>query len=379
MSGMSDPALCPHCGSPVVPGDAFCEGCGHELVAGAPQGEAAVAPEAAAPHERPRTHQLVPNGDPSPAGRPCELCGAPIAEDGFCTNCGAKARTVRDHWTETPAGWVGGVCDKGISHARNEDGMALWADAAANTHAVLLVCDGVTTAPDSDRASLAAARAARDVLAAAVSGDAPPVDAGVAARVTAWEPIVRKACAVANAEAVAIARSLGDPPEPPSCTYVAAVVDHDLLVVSWCGDSRAYWIADDGDGSEQLSIDHSLGTEMIRAGMPREEAEARADCHTITRWLGADSVDSTCEIRTRSVDAPGWLLVVSDGMWNYASTPAALGELIAIARRDGAATPTAIAESLAAVANDRGGHDNISVVLARCEPALPSPQSAGGS
>jgi serine/threonine protein phosphatase PrpC len=375
---MSDPGLCPHCGEPVVPGDAFCEACGHELVAGAPQGDAAVvdpdptgpislaAPIDTAPHPQARTHQLVPNGEPSPAGRPCELCGAPVADDGFCTNCGAKARTLRDHWTESPSTWVGGVCDKGISHARNEDAMALWAQAEDGTRAVLLVCDGVTTAPDSDRASLAASRAARDLIVAT------PVPAGgPAARVTDWEPIMRKACAVANAEAVVIARSLGDPSEPPSCTYVSAVVDRDLIVVAWCGDSRAYWIADDGAGSEQLTLDHSLGTEMIRAGMSREEAEARSDCHTITRWLGADSVDPTCEIRTRSVDAPGWLLVVSDGMWNYSSTPESLGELIRIAQRDGAVTPTTISESLAAVANHRGGHDNITVALARCEPPLP--------
>ena len=41
---------------------------------------------------------------------------------------------------------------------------------------------------------------------------------------------------------------LGDPPEPPSCTFVAAVADGDLIAVAWCGDSRAYWLADDGDG-----------------------------------------------------------------------------------------------------------------------------------
>ena len=368
MSDTTAGDTCPHCGAHVVPGDAFCEACGGDLPGAgtAPAPAPGVPDPAGAAHELPRTHQLVPNGEQPPIGQPCELCGEPIADDGFCSSCGAKPRSIRDHWLETPAPWVGGVCDKGIVHARNEDAMALWAD---DRRAVLLVCDGVTTAPDSDRASLAAARASRDVLASTVQSAAP--DGGPAARVSAWEPIMRQACTAANAAAVAVAHTLGDPDEPPSCTYVAAVVDVDLLVVAWCGDSRAYWLADDGEGSEQLSIDHSLGTEMIRAGMSRDEAEARSDCHTITRWLGADSVDPTCEIRTRSVDEPGWLLVVSDGMWNYASTPAALAELMAQARRDGAATPTAIAESLAAVANARGGHDNISVALARCEPPVP--------
>ena len=172
------------------------------------------------------------------------------------------------------------------------------------------------------------------------------------------------------AEAVGVARALGDPDEPPSCTFVAAVVDGDLIATAWCGDSRSYWLPDAGPG-EQLTTDHSLGTEMIRDGMTREQAEASPDCHTITRWLGADSVDPTPDYRTRLVDGPGWLLVCSDGMWNYASDPVRLVELIREAEAAGAVDATAIAESLAAYANACGGHDNVTVALARCGVPLP--------
>ncbi len=234
--------------------------------------------------------------------------------------------------------------------------------------AVVVVCDGVTTAPDSDRASLAASASARDLLAAA-----SPSTGAFAARLSTWEPVLTASCRAANAEAVAIARMLGDPPEPPSCTFVAAVVDGDLIAIAWCGDSRAYWLPDgDGDGSgEQLTLDHSLGTEMIRSGMSREQAEADPTCHTITRWLGADSVDPTPEFRALRVERAGWLLVCSDGMWNYASGAGDLAALVVQAVGDGADTPTAIAESLAAFANARGGHDNITVALVRCEPPGP--------
>jgi serine/threonine protein phosphatase PrpC len=334
---------CPNCGAAAADTDAFCEACGHDL--------GRTPPPAAA--------------DPTPNVM-CELCGARV-EDGFCTVCGAKARTERDHWTESPSTSVGGVCDRGIVHSRNEDAMAL-TSSADGSMAVLVVCDGVTTAPDSDRASLAAARAACDELTAV-----PRPTGSTAQRVSAWQAQLERACRDANAETLAVARTLGDPPEPPSCTFVAAVRDGDLVVVAWCGDSRAYWLADDRVGSAQLTIDHSLGTEMIRAGRTREEAETDPACHTITRWLGADSVDPSPEITSMGVEAPGWLVVVSDGMWNEASTPEQLHDLVSRAVGDGASTPTAIAEALAAFANERGGHDNITVAVARCEPAPGGP------
>lgn len=370
---------CPHCGEPVAAGDAFCEACGTDLGVPAPAGpdvvagpsdELVTAPTPAPDH--PRTHLLQPGGGSGvDTSLPCAACGAEVADDGFCTVCGHRARTRREHWTETHerpgAPSIGAVCDKGISHARNEDAMATALTAAGL--AVVVVCDGVTTAPDSDRASLAASVAARDVLAAAA-----PSSGAFAARLSAWEPVLAASCRAANAEAVAIARTLGDPPEPPSCTFVASVVDDDLIAIAWCGDSRAYWLpdptADAGDG-EQLTLDHSLGTEMIRSGMTREQAEADPTCHTITRWLGADSVDATPEFRALRVEQPGWLLVCSDGMWNYASGPGDLAALVGQAIGDGADTPTAIAESLAAFANAQGGHDNITVALVRCEPSGP--------
>ena len=54
----------------------------------------------------------------------------------------ASARSPRDHWTEQPAPWIGGVCDKGIVHTANEDAMAL-AATPDGTLSILVVCDGI--------------------------------------------------------------------------------------------------------------------------------------------------------------------------------------------------------------------------------------------
>ena len=96
----------------------------------------------------------------------CAACGGAVAEDGYCGTCGARAAAPRDHFVEQPAPWVAAVCDRGIRHPRNEDAVAVAADPEPGTRAVLVVCDGVSSSIDSDVASLAGARAARDVLAA---------------------------------------------------------------------------------------------------------------------------------------------------------------------------------------------------------------------
>ena len=345
---MSAAATCSQCAEPVVADDAFCENCGAQLLENA----------VAAPAETVAEPTFVAST------APCRDCGGVVADDGFWSQCGKRAPTARDHWREAPADWVGGVCDKGIVHARNEDAMALSALADC-TLAVLVVCDGVTSAPDSDRAALAAARIACSTL----TSTALPLSSGVAATVSHWSAAITRSCLEANAAAVGVARSLGNPSEPPSCTFIAAVLHGDIVTLGWCGDSRAYWLPDAGE-PVQLMLDHSLGTEMIQAGMTQAEAEADSTFHTITRWLGADSVDSSPDIASMQLEEAGWLLVCSDGLWNYASPAVALQSLLHEQIAAGNTAPVAIADELVRFANDQGGHDNITAALARYEPSL---------
>lgn len=360
---------CPSCQADVSPSDSFCESCGSTL---SPLAVAAV------------------GDDPAGAPRACAHCSGTVGDDGYCSTCGTKALTPRDRWEERPAAWIAGVCDKGIVHTRNEDAMAL--ATFADDGAVIVVCDGVTSAPDSDQASLAAARmACASIVGAAAPRQPaqsvavlPTVDPGpapVAAQrapgddVAFYRTLVQLAAAQANGAAVAVARMLGDPSEAPSCTFVAAVVvpadagstGPPSIVTAWCGDSRAYWLPDAG-ADVQLTTDHSLGTEMIRSGRSRAEAESDPMFHTITRWLGADSVDPTAEVATCTVDSPGWLLVCSDGLWNYASTPEAIRAAMVLAAGEMPlcdAEPRILADALVRFANEQGGHDNITAVVAR--------------
>lgn len=353
---------CRTCAATVTDGDAFCEACGAPLgpdptgpVQSDPAQPDAVQPDPAQPDAvEPDAVQpagLEPDSVQGEADLAvCRACGGAV-EDGYCTQCGARAPSPRDHFEEHPADWVAGVCDKGKLHARNEDGMAVAVTAAGV--AVLVVCDGVTTAPESDRASLAAARAAAQALTGASLAGAPP----------SWDVALRAAARAANAEAVGVAKVLGNPSEPPSCTFVAAVVVGGTVHVAWCGDSRAYWVPDNGE-PVALTVDHSLGTELIRGGMSPDEAEHDPSFHTITRWLGADSLNATPDIGAHPLDGAGWVVVASDGLWNYASTPEALAAALSRAVTDDP-DPLAVARHMVAFANDQGGHDNITVAVAR--------------
>jgi serine/threonine protein phosphatase PrpC len=347
--------VCPSCGTGVAAGERFCEACGADL-----PGSVEAAPTAPAASASPADAPVTPLVAPEVArpAAPCHECGGEVADDGYCTQCGARAPDARHHFSEQPAAWVAGVCDRGLRHTRNEDAVALAAGPGA--YAALVVCDGVSTSTDSDVASVAAARAARDALA----GAGPQPAGTVGTRVAASAKALVLAADAAN-EAV-IAHTTTGRGNPASCTFVAAVVDARELVVGWVGDSRAYWLPDAaGSAPRLLTTDDSFAAEQIADGVPRALAENGPHAHAITRWLGVDAPDHTPRTVSVDLDGPGWVLVCSDGLWNYCSEAAAVAALLVETLPASGDEPLALAEALVAWANAQGGQDNITVALAR--------------
>ena len=176
-----------------------------------------------------------------------------------------------------------------------------------------------------------------------------------------------------NAESIAaMGRTAADPPalpNPASCTFVAAVVEQDLLVVGSVGDSRAYWLPDTG-AATALTVDDSFAQLQITSGVPRAQAEAGPQSHAITRWLGVDSPDHKPTPATMTFAEPGWLLVCSDGLWNYCSAAQDMATLVqqTSGSSPAATEPLALAGALVDWANAKGGQDNVSVALARIQP-----------
>jgi len=329
-AGTGGPAasVCFACGEPVGATDSFCESCGTEL----------------APLSVSDGH----GGGPLV----CESCASSrISADGYCESCGRKARSGRDH-EEVDLGIVAGVTDRGLRHHRNEDAMALaTADTADGPAVVAVVCDGVSSSARPDEASLAAARAAADVLLTAVRGGRDLAAAAPTA--------VRAA-----AEAVAgLGRTAGPLADPPSSTFVSAILTSEAAIVCWLGDSRAYWLATGPDAAaQQLTRDDSVAEELVAAGLLSEaDALASAQGHVVTRWIGADLTNPEPHVMRFEPPGPGVLLLCSDGLWNY--QPAA-DKLADLALPAALTDPLGAARTLTSFALDAGGMDNVTVILA---------------
>jgi serine/threonine protein phosphatase PrpC len=288
----------------------------------------------------------------------CAFCHAKqITADGYCESCRRPAPSGRDHM-ELDLGLVAGVTDKGLRHARNEDAMALaTAESASGPAVVAVVCDGVSSSRRPDEASLAAAQAALRVLVAGVRADEDLAEASRAAVAAAQQALA----------------GLDEPGlgEPPSATFVSAVMTTEMMTLCWLGDSRAYWL---GSGTrsdaKRLTRDDSVAGEMIAAGLVSEaHAMTLPGAHVVTGWIGADSPGVPPHVATFTPPGPGVLLLCSDGLWNY--QPEAAG-LAGLALPGALSDPLGPAAALVKFALEAGGADNITVVLAPFPPAAPT-------
>ncbi len=137
-------------------------------------------------------------------------------------------------------------------------------------------------------------------------------------------------------------------------TIVAATCLNNQLQVANVGDSRLYII---GKTIRQITNDHSLVEEMVRmGGMDKETARNHPDKNIITRAIGAgDEVD--IDFFTVELEPQETVLMCSDGLSNMLEDEDI--RMILEGQRD----IVEKAEALVKEANNRGGRDNISVVL----------------
>ncbi|PSB22238.1 serine/threonine protein phosphatase [Phormidesmis priestleyi ULC007] len=306
---------CPTCDAAVLQDDQFCEECGTAL-------------------------RTIASG--------CEKCGASpdtIDAEGFCGQCGFRREAKEGDRVEVILNsCLAGVSDRGLRHHQNEDFLALQTIGNAE---ILIVCDGVSSSDHPELAAQTASESAGLTIASALQAKASPESAIRSAVETALLGVCRLSEGQSGTE-------------PPSTTLVAAVVQNGIVTIGWLGDSRAYWISD--SGSRQLTHDHSWVNDAIASGkMTAAEANHAPQAHAITRWLGADAKeDAAPEIVQFPLPGAGYLLLCSDGLWNYAPEVQQIQELVQKSLGMDAVT---IARSLVEFARSRGGHDNITVAL----------------
>lgn len=141
-------------------------------------------------------------------------------------------------------------------------------------------------------------------------------------------------------------------------TVTSVTIVGNMAYIAHVGDSRAYLI--NRDGIEQLTRDHSLVQRLIELGqLTPEEAIEHPQRNVLYRAIGQGDVLDV-DALTRQLLPGSYLLICSDGLWNLVSNE----EILSMVLNHGSNTQLAC-QSLVDLANERGGTDNISVILVR--------------
>lgn len=141
-------------------------------------------------------------------------------------------------------------------------------------------------------------------------------------------------------------------------TVIALVVKDENAYFGHVGDSRAYLVR--GDLIQQISEDHSLVNEQIKAGMiTPEEAKHSRYKNIITRSVGFEQ-EVQVDVMGLVTEPGDTFVLCSDGLANMLEDKELLEVILA--------TPLEQAPAkLIALANERGGDDNITVIVVRVE------------
>ena len=259
---------------------------------------------------------------------------------------GAVVRGVASMILEVEA-----ATDVGLRRAQNEDSYGEWIPAAADERgrrgALLVVADGM----GGSRAGEVASRLAVDTVLRSYR-EAPGVDL--------LEDLLH---AVEAANRTVYAESAAHPElSGMGTTCTAVVVRGSDAYIAHVGDSRAYLVRD--GAIRQLTRDHSLVAQLVRDGqLTPEQAKVDPRRNVVTRSVGVGPhVEIDGQHEAGFLQPGDTLLVCSDGLHGVVADD----ELQAAA--SGPDLAQGCREAIA-LANRRGGPDNITVVMARVAAA----------
>ncbi|MFQ3661594.1 MAG: Stp1/IreP family PP2C-type Ser/Thr phosphatase [Chloroflexaceae bacterium] len=311
------------------------------------------------------------------APRPCPLCGRGNRQAArYCMACG----------TPLHPGHRAGPCplpprslavaartDRGLARPVNEDTVYAgeFTAGAMPIGTLLVVADGMGGHQAGDVASSLAVATLKTALTRALNASLPDDD-------EAWHALLREAVQEANRHVYARARA-DTTSHGMGTTLTVAIVTETRAHLAHVGDSRAYLLNPagvTGEGSTwtRLTIDHTIVARLVDIGqLTPEQARVHPWRHMVYRSLGTDPVTEV-DALSQSLAAGDVLVLCSDGLINHVED----SELVRIVLE----TPgeARACERLIALANERGGQDNISVVIARVNagPQPPGRRAAPG-
>ena len=250
----------------------------------------------------------------------------------------------------------GGVSDVGRVRTNNEDSFRI-----VEAQNLFILSDGMGGEAHGEVASSMAV----ETIAKYCSGaQEPKEDSGVTLHGAAVESWSAQTKGLQNAvfhANFAIYRSAQEHPEQRGmgATLTAGWVNGSKLSLAHVGDSRAYLLR--AGGLQQLTSDHSLVAEQVRRGILTPQQAEESDMQSVLlRALGAHP-EVEVDIEEIDLIPRDVLLFCSDGLTRMVTEPEIAGCLQA------QTDPGTAAQKLVELANDRGGLDNVTVVVARIQ------------
>jgi PPM family protein phosphatase len=245
----------------------------------------------------------------------------------------------------------GGMSDVGRVRANNEDCFRMVPEMG-----LFVLSDGMGGEAHGEVAS---AMAVETVVKHCIEGENNPALPVFGETQAGWSARTKRLSSAVHLANKKIFDSAAARPEQTGmgATLTAAWITESFLSIAHVGDSRAYLLRT--GALQQLTSDHSLVAEQVRRGiLTSAQAEESEMQSVLLRALGANP-DVEVDADDHILFARDMLLLCSDGLTRMVTEPEIAGTL------QSEPDPSAAAEKLVALANERGGGDNVTVIVVR--------------
>jgi serine/threonine protein phosphatase PrpC len=243
----------------------------------------------------------------------------------------------------------GGVSDVGRVRTNNEDCYRI-----VSERGLFVLSDGMGGEAHGE---IASALAVETVIKHCIEGENNPALPVFGETQAGWSARTKRLSSAVHLANKKIFESAAEHPEQSGmgATLTAIWLSENSLSLAHVGDSRAYVLR---MGSlQQITNDHSLVAEQVRRGILTTAQAEESDMQSVLlRALGANP-----EVEVDAQEQPLFprdiLLLCSDGLTRMVMEPEIAGAL------QSEPDPAKAAARLVALANERGGADNVTVII----------------
>jgi PPM family protein phosphatase len=243
----------------------------------------------------------------------------------------------------------GGISDVGRVRSNNEDCFRIVPELG-----LFVLSDGMGGEAHGE---IASALAVETVVKHCIEGENNPASPTFGEPQAGWSARTKRLSSAIHLANKKIFDSAAEHPEQSGmgATLTAAWLSESRLSIAHVGDSRAYLLRT--GALQQLTNDHSLVAEQVRRGiLTAAQADESEMQSVLLRALGANP-EVEVDAEDHILFPRDTLLLCSDGLTRMVTEPEIAGTL------QSEPDPSAASEKLVALANERGGGDNVTVIV----------------